>query len=61
VKNRKDIEADAFQQQSSEIAQRKLAFQKENRRQMRLGMLHGDEVSFISRAAAKTATFRFKV
>ena len=61
MKNRKDIAADAMQQQVSEIAQRKLAFQQEHRRQLHAGMLHADEVRFISREAAKTATFRFKV
>lgn len=35
MKNRKDTEAEALQQQLSEIAQRKSAFQTENRRQMR--------------------------
>lgn len=60
MKNRKDMEAEAMQQ-SSEIAQRKVAFQKENRRQMREGILYADEVSFISREAAKTATFCFIV
>lgn len=57
MKNRVDLLREATRDES-EVAKRKRAFQKENRKQMREGKLSKDEVSFIPSELAKNSIIK---